>query len=66
VAQVASVGWTGLDGDTGTCRLCHSKEREKIIGPFDDLARRSTLTRERSDRAVANARRVVAKYRRSR
>ena len=66
VAHVERIGWKGLDGDTGLCRICHSGQREKILGPYDDLARRSTLCRQRSDRAVAAARRAVAKDRRSR
>jgi hypothetical protein len=62
---VSSIGWTGLDGDTGLCSLCGRKQRE---APRTDnvVVLRSKEKYERTQRALAVTRLMIDRARRER
>lgn len=62
---VSSIGWTGLDGDTGLCSVCERKQRESARTDNVVLLR-SKDKYQRTQRALAVTRLMIDRARRER
>lgn len=60
---VTTIGWTGLDGDTGVCSICSGRGRRR--SGVHPRTHETALRHERSDRAVAVSRALIERARRS-